>query len=350
MCALLCDVAPDDVPDTATDAPYGAPPAIAVEPVGTPEWLADAVRSGGGRVVDIEDAEALLWASPNDPDGLASVLAAHGDHLRWVQLPWAGVEPYADVLDHDRLWTCGKGVYAEPVAEMALTLSLASLRCIDRYARATQWRADGAIGTNLTGARVVVLGGGAITESFLRLISPFGCRCTIVRRRPDQPLAVPASAANQTSSPNRTDQADGAPVEVLGFDQLDDAVAGADLVVLALALTPATAGIVDARLLELMGPQCHLVNVARGAHVVTDDLVAALSSGTIAGAAIDVADPEPVPDGHPMWALPNCIVTPHVANTPRMAKPLLAARIVENVSRWHRGEPLVGPIDVDAGY
>ncbi len=315
-----------------TDAPgMTDATAVAVEPAGVRDWLGDAVVAGGGRIAPLDEAVALLWAAPDDPDGLRTVLREHGDHLAWVQLPWAGIEPYVDVLDHHRAWTCGKGVYAEPVAEMALTLALASMRCLDRYARATSWRADGTIGTNLTGARVTVLGGGGITESFLRMIEPFECETTVVRRHPG--AAFPTRGA-----------------AVVGPDALAEAVTGADLVVLALALTPETTGIVDAGLLRLMGPTCHLVNVARGAHVVTDDLVGALRDGTIAGAGLDVTDPEPLPDGHPLWSLPNCIVTPHVANTPEMAVPLLSARITDNVARWGRGEPLVGRVDVDAGY
>jgi phosphoglycerate dehydrogenase-like enzyme len=306
-------------------------PGLAIEPEGIREWLRGAVEAGGATVVPVDGAEALLWADPDDPDGLRAVLAAHGSHLRWVQLPWAGIEPYVGVLDHDRTWTCGKGVYAEPVAEMALALSLAGLRGLDRYARSATWREHGTIGTNLRGARVAVLGGGGITEAFLRLIGPFGCRTTVVRRHPDGP--PPAHG-----------------VDVVGHDRLDEAVTGADLVVLALALTPETTGVVDAALLERMGPRCHLVNVARGRHVVTDDLVDALRDGTIAGAGLDVTDPEPLPDDHTLWTLPNCLITPHVGNTPEMAVPLLSARITDNVGRWIRGEPLLGLVDVDLGY
>lgn len=93
-----------------------------------------------------------------------------------------------------------------------------------------------------------------------------------------------------------------------------------------------------------------LVNVARGRHVVTEDLVRVLQDGAIGGAGLDVVDPEPLPDGHPLWSLPNCFITPHVGNTPDMAVPLLSARVRDNVRRYLAGEPLLGPVDVDAGY
>jgi phosphoglycerate dehydrogenase-like enzyme len=84
--------------------------------------------------------------------------------------------------------------------------------------------------------------------------------------------------------------------------------------------------------------------------VVTSDLVGALGDGTLGSAGLDVTDPEPLPDGHPLWALPNAIVTPHTANTQEMALPLLSARITDNVRRWIAREPLVGSVDPIAGY
>jgi phosphoglycerate dehydrogenase-like enzyme len=84
--------------------------------------------------------------------------------------------------------------------------------------------------------------------------------------------------------------------------------------------------------------------------VVTDDLVEALRNGVIGGAGLDVTDPEPLPPEHPLWTMPNCIITPHVGNTPEMAAPLLAARITENVKRWASGDELIGPVDTELGY
>jgi phosphoglycerate dehydrogenase-like enzyme len=274
----------------------------------------------------VAEAEALVWGSPTDADGLATILR-DAPKIRWVQLPWAGVEAFVDLIDDDRLWTCGKGVYAEPVAELALTLALAGMRGLGTYARADRWEPPH--GTNLMGAQVTVLGGGGITESFLRLLRPFDCHVTVVR--------------------NRAQDMDGADV-VLESDRLTDALAGADLVVVALALTPDTEGIISASELDLMEPSAWIVNVARGRHIVTADLVAALQQGVIGGAALDVTDPEPLPEGHPLWSMPNCIITPHVGNTPDMARPLLAERITENVKRFAHGEELIGPVDTELGY
>lgn len=288
--------------------------------------MSEAIVAGGGEVVPLADAEALVWGAPRDPEGLARVLDRH-DHLRWVQLPFAGIEQYVGLVDDDRQWTCGKGVYAEPVAELALALALAGMRGLGTYARASTW--VGPRGANLMGARVTVLGGGGIAESLLRLLAPFDCHVTVVR--------------------NRLIDVDGADV-VLEADRYTDALPGADLVVVALALTPETDGLIGREELEMMESHAWLVNVARGRHVVTDDLVHALRHDVIGGAGLDVTEPEPLPDGHPLWSLPNCLITPHVGNTPAMAVPLLSARISENVKRWAAGEELIGPVYSDLGY
>jgi phosphoglycerate dehydrogenase-like enzyme len=302
-------------------------PRVAVLPSGTRSFVADAVVAGGGELVDVDDADALVWTATADPAGLNRVL--HGSPgIRWVQLPWAGIEPYLGVVDDQRVWTSGKGVYAEPVAEMALALLLTGLRGLDHYVRATSW--SGPQGRNLIGGRVTIVGAGGITRSLLEV--------TVVRRR-----TLP------TTNEDAEDGLAGA-ARVVAAADLDTALSGADGVVLALALLPDTRGIIGRRQLEAMEAHAWLVNVARGAHVVTDDLVAALRGGTIGGAALDVTDPEPLPEGHPLWTLPNVIITPHVGNTPDMAEPLLAARIAENVRRFAAGDPLVGVVDPNLGY
>lgn len=302
---------------------------IAVEPATRPamhDVMVAAVEAAGGTVVPIADAGALMFADPAAAAVYPELIAA-GPQIEWIQLPYAGIEPFAHHLDHDHIWTCGKGVYAPPVAEWIMTALLTAFRDIPRYVRASSWPRQG--GKNLLGAKLTILGGGGITESFMRLIEPWGCEVTVVRRSSDP---FPGAARTVTT------------------EELHDAVADADAVIVALALTPETTGLIDADTLGAMRPDTWLCNVGRGGHVVTDDLVAALRDGTIAGAVLDVTDPEPLPDGHPLWELENCVITPHVGNTPEMGLPLIAERVRVNVARWIAGDELIGGVDVTAGY
>ncbi len=287
--------------------------------------LRAAVSAAGCEVVsDVRRAKALIWCSP-DPSGLAAVLQAAPD-LEWIQLPFAGVERFVTFFSEDRVWTAAKGIYGPAVAELALALILAGLRKIGSFARASSWLPLDQ--TSLWSAKVTIIGGGGIARSLIDLLAPFNCDVVVVRR----------SGAG----------IEGARVEPA--DRMADALAGAAAVVLALPLTKETERSVDAKFLELMDPAAWLVNVARGGIVVTSDLVAALRRGAIGGAALDVTDPEPLPDGHPLWTLDNCIITPHAANTFQLGTAPLVALVKENASRFHRCEPLLGRVDIDAGY
>lgn len=307
-------------------------PRVFIAPVPAPGWVRDAVTRGGGEIVDtVAEAEALVWTAPGGADELRALLAS-GPGVRWVQLPWAGVEGFAalGVFAADssgRRWTCGKGVYAEPVAEHALALALAGLRSVPERVRATKWGRQA--GVSLFDGRVTILGGGGIAESLVELLRPMRTEVTIVRKRAEE-----LSGAALSVTP----------------DRLHDVLPGADVVFLALALTPETDGIIGAEELRLMERHAWIVNVARGRHIVTDDLVVALREGWIGGAGLDVTHPEPLPEGHPLWSLPNVIITPHTANTESMAQPLLSARIRENVQRFGAGDQLVGAVDPSSGY
>jgi phosphoglycerate dehydrogenase-like enzyme len=291
------------------------------------EFAAQAIRAGGGQVADpAEPADALVWLASWDPDGLRDAVAA--SQPRWVQLSSAGIEEMAaaGVLDSDRTWTCAKGAYAEPVAEHALMLALAGLRVLPERVTARSWGRPA--GDSLFGEPVTILGGGGIAASLLELLAPFRADVTVVSRS-----ARPMAGAR-----------------VLTADRLAEALATARVVFLALSLTPATERIIGAGQLAAMRPDSWLVNVARGRHVDTGALVAALDNGEIAGAALDVTDPEPLPDGHPLWGHPRCIITPHTADTMEMVERMLAGRIQDNVARFAAGQPLAGLVDPAAGY
>jgi phosphoglycerate dehydrogenase-like enzyme len=304
---------------------------VAVAPGSAEEaaWVADAIRRGGGTVVGLDqEPRGLVWTSSRAVDALRDVLAAHPD-ISWVQLPMAGIERVAEagLLDHRRQWTSAKGAYAEPVAEHALALLLAGLRYLPERARAHSWGRQAAL--TLYDQPVTIVGGGGIARALIDLLKPFRTRITVVRQSSE-----PVAGADATIGPSR----------------LHEALAGARGVVLALALTPQTRGLIGRKELEIMDEQAWLVNIARGGLVDTGALVEALRSHTIGGAALDVTDPEPLPDGHPLWDLPNCLITPHTADTEEMTQPLLARRITENVQRLANGQELAGRVDPDLGY
>ena len=306
---------------------------VAVAPDTRPvmyEAFTAAVRDAGGEVAasdaDLAVAKALVWADPYAGHLFQEVLASVPS-VEWVQLPYAGIEPFADHLDERLVWTCAKGVYADPVAEWAMAALLMGLRDFHVFAAADSWCAES--GRNLLGARITVLGGGGITRSLLRLLEPWGCQVTVVRRTAD-----PVAGAART----------------FALADVHQAVAGADAVVVALALTDETRHVVDGSLLEAMGSRCWLVNAARGGHVDHDALGAVLRSGVIAGAVLDVTDPEPLPDSSELWGLENCVITPHIGNTREMGLPLITNRVRENVGRWLAGEELLGLVDVALGY
>src|SRR4051794_20759887 len=194
----------------------------------TSEPVAEAVRAGGGIVVGLdEQPEALIWMLPREPARLQAALAA-APSVRWVQLPFAGIEAFVDVMTPDRTWTCAKGVYSEPTAEHAMALALAGLRRLPVHARSTSWGKQGA--TTLYDADVVVLGAGGITQALLALLAPYRANVTVVRRGAD-----PVSGAART----------------VPLDQLDEVLPDAVLVILALALTPETEHVIDASRLAL---------------------------------------------------------------------------------------------------
>jgi phosphoglycerate dehydrogenase-like enzyme len=225
------------------------------------------------------------------------------------------------------LFTSAKGSYREPVAEHALALSLALMRVIPERVITKTWGRQFA--DSLYDSNVLIFGGGGITEELLKLLAPFRTKVTVIRKNP-----APMQGAWQT----------------LGFEQLDTELPNADLVILAAALTSETRYLFDSAKFALMKPTAYLVNIARGPMVNTADLIGALNQEVIAGAAVDVTDPEPLPDGHPLWNAKNIIITPHTADTRKQVVRLFSDRIRENLKAYGKGKPLVGVVDPELGY
>ncbi len=291
--------------------------------------MVDAITAAGAVVSEPAEADALIWINPYDPAGLATLLRE--SPARWIQLPFAGIESFfeAGIIDRDHVWTCAKGTYAHATAEHALTLLLVASRRVHVSARASTWLTDQGERRRLAGSTVVVVGAGAIGRELIAMV---------------EPLRVTAIAVNRSGTP--VPGAD----RTVAIEQLHTVLPDADHVVVTSALTSETRGLIDAEALALMRPTAWLVNVARGPIVAQDALVDALRAGAIAGAMLDVTDPEPLPDDHPLWTMDNVLITSHTANTAAMALPELARQVERNVRAFAAGEPLEGVVDVDAGY
>lgn len=302
--------------------PPGLPLAVLPEPT-HPRLLA-ALRDSGVDLVTPDRARGLLWTGAEPPD-LAAALR-HAPSVRWVQLASAGVEGYLPLMGGEIRWSRAAGVQAVLVAEHALMLALMVLRQSTASTRARAWTPRPA--TGLTGADVVLVGGGEVGRALLNLLRPFQVRPHVVRRsRTPLPGAEAATLAD-----------------------LDDLLPHARVVFLTVPLTPATTGLIDASRLRRMGRDAILVNVARGGLVVTGDLVRALDLGWIAGAGLDVTDPEPLPAGHPLWSRPACVITAHSAGDLDNSAGRLAELVRRNIHRLGQGLDPIGLVDPSLGY
>ena len=299
---------------------------VAIEPKAFPEYLAAAAEAGAQVVPLDSTVKALIWLDYSQPQALAELLAQN-PQLEWVQLPFAGVDAFAEIIKRPIVFTSAKGSYREPVAEHALALSLAMMRVIPERVVTKTWGRQFA--DSLYDSNVLIFGGGGITEELLKLLAPFRTSVTVIRKNP----SVMQGAA-----------------QTLGFEQLDAELPKADLVILAAALTDETRYLFDATKFAMMKPTAYLVNIARGPMVNTADLIGALNNDVIAGAAVDVTDPEPLPDGHPLWNAKNIIITPHTADTRKQVVRLFSDRIRENLLAYGQGKPLVGVVNPELGY
>jgi phosphoglycerate dehydrogenase-like enzyme len=306
--------------------PEAGPIAILPAPTAT---FTEAIAAAGGEVAPLSAAtRGLVWLNIA-PDGLGELLDEHPG-IGWVQLPLAGIDRYAHVLaaHPNRVWTSAKGLYAEPVAEQALALTLAVLRWLPEKSRSSSWATE-YTGISLYGRSVLIVGAGGIALELIRLLEPFEVRVTIVRRTPDP---VPGAERTVTTA------------------QLGEVLPDADVLILAAAATAETRGLIGAKELAAMKPQAAFINIARGPLVDSDALAAALTRGHLSGAGLDVTDPEPLPDGHPLWSAPRVVITSHSADTPDMVKPLLAERARVNTAAFLGDGAFVGIVDPAVGY
>ncbi len=251
--------------------------------------------------------------------------------LRWAQTHSAGADRpvFVELLQRGVTVTTSSGANAAVVAQSAVAGLLVLARHLPQLfaaQREGRWapQLGDALPRDLGGQTAVIVGWGPVGQRIAAMLSAAGLRCIAVRR-----AALPA--------------ADGA-CETVGYDDLPSVLPRADWLVLACPLTARTRGLVDAAALALLPPGAHLVNVARGEVVVEADVIAALRSGGLAGAALDVFEHEPLGPESPLWALPNVIVTPHSAGHSDGNEPRVDALFLANLGRWIRGEALANRV------
>ena len=267
----------------------------------------------------------------------AEVLAA-GKSIQWIQLLTAGVEQCVAlpaVRERNILVTNMQRIGAPIIAEHALAMALTFTRGLDLYIPAQakkEWRRITPPGrmSVVKGKTMLVVGLGGIGTEVAQRANALGMRVIATR------------ASGRTGPPF---------VSYVGLpDELGKLAAEADYIVNTVPLTPQTTDIFNADFFARMKPSAFFINVARGGSVVTEALVDALNTRKIAGAGLDVTDPEPLPPDHPLWSAPNVIITPHVANDSDLGFDGQLAVVRENLRRYSAGEPLLSVVDVSRGY
>jgi phosphoglycerate dehydrogenase-like enzyme len=308
--------------------------------------------AGTMTVVNARDEAEALQAMP-EADAffgkLTPSLLAAAKNLRWVQSPTASLEHFVfpALVEHPCQLTNMRGLYSDVIADHVFGYILCFARNLHVYLRQQierRWEPVGGEAARTTFAA----GPGKVSsidashlhlaDCTLGIVGLGNIGAEVARRGLAFGMRVLAVDPVQTQPP--------AGVEPLWrMDRLPELLAQSDFVVIAAPHTPETVKLFDAARLKQMKPTAYLINIGRGVIVDLDALVAALESGTIAGAALDVFQVEPLPADHPLWRMPNVILTPHVAGvSPRIAERHLGV-LLENIRRFTRGEPLVNVVN-----
>jgi phosphoglycerate dehydrogenase-like enzyme len=265
---------------------------------------------------------------------------AAAPQLTWVQVPSAGVDHYASaahLVDEPRIvMTNMRAVHGPAIADHVFSMLLALTRDLPVHlsGRASgTWNDDGSgvlEPITLAGRTLLVIGLGGIGSEVAKRAAGFDMRVLATRR----------SGSGTAPFVER----------VAGPDALLELLPEADVVVICVPLTPETDGLFDTAAFAAMKHGAYLVNIARGRVVDTTALVAALQSGRLAGACLDVTEPEPLPADHVLWTLHNVVITPHVAAQSASTSQRRSALFVENLRRFASGEPLLNVVDMSVGY
>ncbi|RPH97830.1 MAG: D-2-hydroxyacid dehydrogenase [Lysobacterales bacterium] len=328
----------------ARELPGWRRPAKVVAWLDRPEWLPTLQAAAPG--VEIVPAASVEEATRAVADAQALLgfceqeIFAQGPDLHWVQVYWSGVEDcvaHPGMLQGDKVLTNGQAIASPALAEHAIALMMALVRGLDAYhvnQLAGAWRDDvglfNADFMELEGRTALVVGLGGIGTQTAKRAHGLGMR-------------VIATRGSRREGPDY--------VDYVGLaDETLELARQADVVINTTPLTDDTRGLFDAAFFKAMKPTAYFISVGRGASTVTDDLVAALRAGELAGAGLDVTDPEPLPDGHPLWTTPRVLISPHTAGRSDRTRERLLLLVRENLRRYVAGEPLLSVVDIQRGY
>lgn len=256
--------------------------------------------------------------------------------LKWIQLNNAGTEGYCEpgILPEGTLLANATGAYGLAISEYMIGCLFELRKKLHLYYRnqlSHDWRSEGFVDV-IEGNNVLIVGFGDIGSAFGKKMAALGCHVAGIRRRSfDKPEWLE---------------------ELCGMEELDRLLPWADVVAMSLPGNDFTRHTLNRARIALLKKNAVVLNVGRGSAIDTDALCDALYAGRIAGAALDVTDPEPLPASHPLWDAPNAVITPHISGG--FALPETLEQIVElfaqNLRRYLNGEPLGNLVDLRTGY
>ena len=291
------------------------------------------------KIIPIDAATPKEIAAADATIGVCSAeVLKTAEHLGWIQWPAAGVERCVGqplLRERAPLLTNLQRTMGPSIAEHVITMMLALSRHFDEFYRQEQqghWESEDAAPEleDVGGKTVLVAGLGGIGTEVARRAHALGMR-------------VVATRASGREGPDFVSYV-GLPDELLKLTR------EADYVVNCLPLTPETTAIFNKDYFAAMKRSAYFISIGRGRSTVTADLTAALSQGTIAGAGLDVVDPEPLPPDNPLWHAPHLILTPHISANTAVSREARNAVITENLRRYVAGEPMLSVVDITRGY
>ncbi|MDG2242204.1 MAG: D-2-hydroxyacid dehydrogenase [Rhodospirillaceae bacterium] len=332
----------------ARDMPGWTPPGAVIVMVDGPDrldWYREVLPDAVALLPARSDTEAAQLAAENADTVRAVVgfcnadIVRAGPNIHWLHMPFAGVArcvSIPSVAEGGYVITNMQRLAGPQIAEHVMAMMLYFARGLDHYTAAQaekKWDRFAASPATLWAVNtktMLVAGLGGIGTQTARLASGLGMRVI----------------ATRNSSREGPDF-----VDYVGLaDELPELAEQADVLVNAMPLTDSTRGVFDAAFFERMKPSALFINVGRGGSAVTEDLITALENGTIAGAALDVQDPEPVPSDHPLWEAPNLLITPHMSSFNDAGRDVFWVIFRENLRRYVAGEKMLSVVDIAKGY